>query len=88
MVDVVGLFYSTGNKERDKDKAFETSYTRMFTVMLFTYCVLLAYFRAMNIEHPELNAIVPALGFYMSTWSMSFVKWMWVKYWYHNTNKL
>jgi hypothetical protein len=52
----------------------------MFAVMITTYCVLLAYFKSMEISHPELNAIVPALGFYMSTWSMTFVKWVWLKY--------
>jgi hypothetical protein len=51
----------------------------MASIMILTYCVLLGYFRVMGIQNAEINAIVPTLGFHLSTWSMSFVKLIWLR---------
>jgi hypothetical protein len=65
--------------ERDLDKKFEKSLTRIITIMILTYLTLYLYMRGIKIPNPELNAVVPAIGFNLSTWSLPVVKKVWEK---------
>ena len=68
------------NKKVEMDKAWETSWTRKFLLMLFTYSGIGFYLRAINIEKPWLNAIVPSIGFLLSTLTLPFFKKIWERH--------
>lgn len=68
------------NQRVEIDKAWETSWTRRGLLSLFTYLAIGAYLQAMEIEHPWLNAIVPAAAFMISTLTMPFFKKIWQKF--------
>lgn len=67
------------NKKVEFDKAWETSWVRRILLILFTYLSIGLYLHAINIGRPWLNAIVPAVGFMISTLTMPFFKRMWLK---------
>lgn len=62
----------------EADKAWETSWTRRFFIALFTYLVISLYMSVIGVESPWLNAIVPTVGFLLSTLTLSFIKKIWV----------
>lgn len=68
------------NKRVEVDKAWETSYTRRIFLALFTYLAIGAYLQAIHVPNPWLNAIVPAIGFMLSTLTLPFFKQLWLKY--------
>lgn len=68
------------NVRVEVEKAWELSWTRRILLVLFTYLTLGFYMSAINIDKPWLNAIIPALGFYISTLSLPFLKKIWRKY--------
>lgn len=67
------------NNKVQADKAWETSWVRRGLLMVFTYLSIGLYLNAINIDRPWINAIVPALGFMISTLTMPFFKKMWLK---------
>ena len=71
------------NKKVEIDKAWETSWTRKFLLIIFTYLAIGFYLRAINIDKPWLNAIVPSFGFLLSTLTLPFFKKIWERY-YNN----
>jgi len=68
------------NQSVEADKAWETSYVRKFLIMFLTYLVIGAYLIIIKVDKPWINAIVPVLGFALSTLTVSAVKKIWVKY--------
>jgi hypothetical protein len=70
------------NKKVEMDKNWETSYTRKFLLIIFTYLSIGFYLQAINVQNPWLNAIVPALAFYLSTLTLPFIRNSWEKYLY------
>ncbi len=70
------------NSKVEVDKAWETSYSRRGLLVLFTYLALGLYMSAIGIEKPWLNAIVPSIGFLLSTLTLPFLKKLWIKYFY------
>ena len=68
------------NKKVEYDKAWETSYTRRFLLMLFTYLAIGFYLNAIKIPEPWLNAIVPSAAFMLSTLTLPIFKKLWIKY--------
>ena len=67
------------NKKVEADKAWETSYTRRALLILFTYVSIGLYLNAIKIKEPWLNAIVPSVGFLLSTLTLPFFKNLWMK---------
>ena len=67
------------NKRVEADKSWETSYTRRFVVMMFTYLAIGIYLYIINVPQPWLNAIVPTVAFMLSTLTLPFFKKMWLK---------
>jgi hypothetical protein len=61
------------------DKAWETSKTRKLLIILLTYAIISIFFIFIKIENPFSNAIVPTLGFFLSTLALPFVKNFWIK---------
>jgi len=70
------------NKRVESDKSWETSYTRRILLFIFTYLAIGLYLNVINISQPWLNAIVPAVGFMLSTLTLPFFKRLWLKYVY------
>lgn len=67
------------NVKVELDKRWETSITRRFLLVVFTYLAIGVYMWAINIEKPWLNAVVPAVAFMLSTLTMPFFKKVWLK---------
>ena len=71
------------NKKVEMDKAWEIIWTRKILLMTFTYLGIGFYLRAININKPWLNAIVPSVSFLLSTFTLPFFKKIWGKYIHH-----
>lgn len=67
------------NKKVEIDKAWETSRTRKLALIGFTYIAIGLYLNAINIDRPWLNAIVPSIGFLLSTLTLPWIKNWWKK---------
>lgn len=68
------------NTRVELDKAWEVSITRKLLIFLFTYLSIGLYMLFIGIQNPWLNAIVPAVGFVLSTLTLPFFKQLWAKY--------
>jgi hypothetical protein len=68
------------NKRVETDKAWETSWTRRFLLILFTYLAIGFYLDAIRVPNSWLNAIVPAVAFFLSTLTLPFFRRLWEKY--------
>jgi len=66
----------------ESDKAWETSYSRRALLATFTYLAIGFYLCAIKIASPWINAIVPAIGFMLSTLTLPFFKKLWLKHKY------
>jgi hypothetical protein len=67
------------NKRVELDKAWETSFTRRVILIIFTYLAIGLYLNAIKIANPWLNAIVPSVGFLLSTLTLPYFKKMWIR---------
>ena len=72
------------NKRVEADKAWETSWTRKILLIVFTYLAIAFYLAFIIHVNPWVNAIVPAIGFLLSTLTLPWFKSFWVKYFYKN----
>ncbi len=76
------------NLKVEADKAWETSYYRRALIAVFTYLAVALYFLAIDIPNAWLNAIVPTLGFLLSTLTLPFFKRIWIDKFYRRNRKL
>lgn len=67
------------NARVEADKAWETSLFRKVLVAILTYIVIVLFFAVAGLPKPFINAIVPTLGFLLSTLSISFFKTVWLR---------
>lgn len=67
------------NRRVEKEKAWETSLTRRFSIVVLTYLVMITVLMAMGNDQPFTNAIIPTVGYLLSTLSIGAVKTWWVK---------
>lgn len=70
------------NKRVEADKAWETSKIRRLLIALMTYIVIVVFLWSIDAPNPLLNAIVPTVGFILSTLTLSFFKRGWLEYVY------
>ncbi len=70
------------NKSVELNKAWETSYTRRGLIIIFTYLAIALYLKFIVGINPWVNAIVPSVGFLLSTLTLPFFKSLWSKYIY------
>ncbi|HSX09918.1 MAG TPA: hypothetical protein VLF93_07215 [Candidatus Saccharimonadales bacterium] len=70
------------NKSVELNKTWETSYTRRGLLILFTYLAIALYLKFIVGINPWINAVVPTIGFLLSTLTLPFFKKMWAKYLY------
>ena len=67
------------NKKVDCNKAWEVSMTRRLSIIIITYILVSFVMYALNIDRYLINAIIPTLGFFLSTLSIEFLKLLWIK---------
>ena len=67
------------NKRVELDKAWETSKTRKISIAVLTYFVMVLVMYSLNLDSPFIGAIIPTLGFTLSTFSLDFIKEFWKK---------
>jgi hypothetical protein len=70
------------NTKVEADKAWETSVFRKVLIAILTYLVIVTFFYFVNLQKPFTNAIVPTLGFVLSTLSIPVFKNFWIKHFY------
>lgn len=70
------------NKLVELNKAWETSLTRKILIAVFTYLAISLYLKFVVRIEPWLNAIVPTVGFLLSTLTFPYFKSLWEKYIY------
>ena len=68
------------NKKVELDKAWETSKTRKISIAVLTYLVVVMVMHSLELEKPFINAIIPTLGFMLSTFSLGFIKKFWERF--------
>ena len=68
------------NKRVEKDKAWETSWTRRICIMILTYIVVVIYsYIVQKYNNIFFSSIVPVIGFTLSTLSLKLVRKIWEK---------
>lgn len=68
------------NERVELDKAWEISWTRRLIVALFTYLSVSLYLNAIQIPNPWQSAVVPTVGFLLSTLTLPFFKNLWSRF--------
>lgn len=66
------------NARVEKDKAWETSIARRIMILTLTYGCVSLFFHVSNLGNPFINAIVPSLGFFLSTLALPIIKKWWL----------
>ena len=67
------------NRRVEIDKDWEGSLTRRVLLMIFTYLAIFLYFKTIGIESASLSAVVPTIGFLLSTLTLPLFKRIWIK---------
>jgi hypothetical protein len=75
------------NKRVEADKAWETSKARRIIISVLTYFVVVIFLISIDVQHPWLNALVPTIGFLLSTLTLNYFKKIWIRYKQYNPKK-
>lgn len=67
------------NQKVEADKAWETSKTRKIIVAMATYFTMICVMYVLKMDNPFISAVIPTLGFILSTISANVVKNIWTK---------
>lgn len=67
------------NARVELNKAWETSGTRKLAIVVVTYFIVLAFLLIIKNDKPFINAIVPSLGFFLSTLAVGRLREHWVR---------
>jgi polyferredoxin len=67
------------NKRVEADKAWETSWTRRLSIATITYFFALGFLFAINNDAPFFNAVVPTMGYLLSTLLLKSIRKVWEK---------
>lgn len=73
------------NKKVEADKAWEGSITRKLVLIVFTYIAIGIYLKVIKAPNPWFNAIVPSMGFLLSTLTLPWIKSWWIRNIYRKT---
>ena len=67
------------NRKVENDKAWETCLLRKILIIIMTYIFAVLYLKIADNTNPYFGAVVPCVGFYLSTQSIKVVKNLWIK---------
>lgn len=66
------------NKRVEGDKAWETSTLRKVLILILTYIFAVLYLKIADTTNPFLGAVVPCVGFFLSTQTLNIIKKNWL----------
>lgn len=72
------------NKQVEQDKLWETSLARKIIITMLTYATLAILMMSFAIPYPWTNALVPTIGFILSSLSLPLFKNIWAT-WKNNS---
>ena len=67
------------NQRVEIEKAWETSTTRVLSVVVLTYALMSLTFSIIGVREYFINAIIPTLGYFLSTQSLPIIKRRWLQ---------
>lgn len=67
------------NKKVEADKSWEVSICRKILIVVLTYIFAVLYLKIADTTNPYFGAVVPCVGFYLSTQSLKLIKAVWLK---------
>jgi len=67
------------NKKVEADKGWETSWARRISIAVLTYIVVCTYLAFVIHINPWLNALVPVVGYLLSTLTLGYLKKVWTE---------
>lgn len=67
------------NTRVELDKAWETSWTRKIGILVLTYVLMTVYMKLLGVQDFVKQAIIPTLGFFLSTLTLGWIKQLWLK---------
>ena len=66
------------NKKVEGDKAWETSTLRKILIIVLTYIFAVLYLKIADTTNPFFGAVVPCVGFFLSTQTLNIIKKKWL----------
>ena len=66
------------NKKVEQNKAWEISFFRKVSIIVVTYIVASVVMYFIGVQKFLLNALIPTVGYLLSTLSLSFLKDWWI----------
>ena len=69
------------NGRVELEKAWEQSRTRVVSIVIITYLLMSLVFWLIGNQMFLINALIPTLGYFISTQSLSFIKQRWGDKW-------
>lgn len=66
------------NRRVEGDKAWETSTLRKILIVVLTYIFAVLYLKIADTTNPFFGAVVPCVGFFLSTQTLSIIKKKWL----------
>ncbi len=73
------LIVKERNKKVEANKAWETSATRIISILVLTYIFASLALYFIGVNNFFVSAIIPTLGFFLSTQSLPSIKKWWTK---------
>lgn len=70
------------NRRVEADKAWERSMLRIGSITLITYIIAALVMYAIGVADYLLNALIPSIGYFLSTQSLPAVKQWWIRRFY------
>ena len=67
------------NRRVEADKAWETSRTRRGIIAVLTYLIVVLFLFFIQVSHPWQNALVPTVGYVLSTLTLPVCKRWWME---------
>lgn len=67
------------NARVEADKAWETSETRRSLIAIGTYVIVVVFLFQIKNDNPFVNALIPVIGYVLSTLSLPFAKKWWLE---------
>ena len=62
------------NKQVEANKAWETGKIRIISITILTYIIMFATISYLGLPKPMVSALIPTLGFFLSTLPLNFIK--------------
>ena len=66
------------NERVEGDKAWETSTLRKILIIVLTYIFAVLYLKIADTTNPFFGAVVPCVGFFLSTQTLNIIKKKWL----------